>query len=334
MDIRQIQAEAKVNFSRFNPDSTKGFYESYFIRANHPTQKQAFWIRYTIFAPKDQPHRNMGELWAIYFDGDNIYPAKTEFPLDECKFPNKNFHVELGDNFINSAHSEGKTGDISWKLKFETAEKPLFLLPLSYYSGSFPKAKALVSQPFAKFNGQLKIGKERINIDNWVGSQNHNWGTQHTDYYAWGQVAGFDNSPDTFLELTTAKLKIAGAETPFLTLLVLRHKGKEYSINNFTHWFLNKGSFEYFDWNFNCQNSEISIKGRIHAPAKAFVGLRYHNPPGGDKSCLNSKIATCELEIIEKSKLGMPQALYSENKCAFEILTNEGEQQHGIKINF
>ena len=24
-------------------------YESYFIRANHPTKPQAFWIRYTLF---------------------------------------------------------------------------------------------------------------------------------------------------------------------------------------------------------------------------------------------------------------------------------------------
>lgn len=334
MNIKLIQAEAKANFSRFKPSSSKGFYESYFIRANHPTEKRAFWIRYTVFAPKDQPQRNMGELWAIYFDGDEIYPTKAEFPIDDCKFPNKNFFVELQDNVINSAKAEGKAGDISWKLNYSSEEKPLFLLPLNYYSGGFPKAKALVPQPFAKFKGHLKVGKQKINIDNWVGSQNHNWGEKHTDYYAWGQVSGFDNSPNTFLELITAKLIIGGVETPFLTILVLRHNGKEYHINGLKQWFKNKGSFEYFDWTFECETKEVSIKGRIHAPASAFVGLCYHNPSGGDKNCLNSKIASCELQIEEKSKAGMPQALFSENKCAFEILTNEGEEHHGIKINF
>jgi len=107
MKIRQIQAEAKANFSRFNPSSSKGFYESYFIRANHPSEKRAFWIRHTVFAPKDQPDKNMGELWAIYFDGDNIYPAKAEFSIEDCKFPNKHFYVQLEDNFINSAQAEG-----------------------------------------------------------------------------------------------------------------------------------------------------------------------------------------------------------------------------------
>jgi len=127
---------------------------------------------------------------------------------------------------------------------------------------------------------------------------------------------------------------MGGVETPFLTILVLRHKGNEYQINHFTKWFVNKGSFGYFDWEFECETKDVAIKGRIKAPASAFVGLRYHNPSGGDKNCLNSKVATCELKIIEKSKLGMPQALYSENSCAFEILTNEGEEHHGIKINF
>ena len=334
MKIQQIQAEAKANFSRFNPGSSKGFYESYFIRANHPTEKQAFWIRYTIFAPKDEPQNNIGELWFIYFDGKEIHPAKAEFPIENCSFPNKNFYVELQDNILNSARAEGKIDDVSWKLEFSTDHKPLFLLPLHYYNSPFPKAKSIVSQPFAQFKGHLKVGKKKFSIDNWVGSQNHNWGEKHTDYYAWGQVAGFDNSPDTFLELVTAKLVIGGVETPFLTILVLRHKGKEYQINSLSSWFLNKGSFDYFDWEFHCKTKEIEVKGRITAPRSAFVGLCYHNPIGGDKNCLNSKIASCELEIIEKSKLGMPQSLYSDNKCAFEILTNEGEENHGVEINF
>jgi hypothetical protein len=334
MKTRLIQAEAKANFSRFNPTSDKGFYESYFIRANHPTEKQAFWIRYTVFSPKESPEKNMGELWAIYFDGKDIYPAKTEFPIENCKFPNKHFYVEIGDNILNSAQARGKAGKISWKLKFSSTDNALFLLPLNYYNSPFPKAKSIVSQPFANFTGHIKVGKEKFVIDNWIGSQNHNWGEKHTDYYAWGQVVGFDNSPDTFLELITAKLILGGIETPFLTILVLRHKGKEYQINSLGSWFLNKGSFDYFNWEFECRTKEIEIKGRIKAKSADFVGLRYHNPAGGDKNCLNSKVASCELQIEEKSKAGMPQALYSADKCAFEILTNEGQEYHGIKINF
>jgi len=334
MKIQAIQTAAKVNFSRFKPNSNKGFYESYFIRANHPTEKKAFWIRYTVFAPKDRPQDNKGELWAIYFEGDNIYPAKVEFPIEECQFPRKHFFVKIADNFINNAQAEGQAGDLSWKLHFNSDAVPLFLLPKHLYVGPFPKAKSIVAQPFAEFKGHLKVGNKKIQIDNWIGSQNHNWGEQHTDLYAWGQVAGFDNSPTTFLELVTAKLMIKGVETPFMTILVLHHNGKEYRLNKVSQWFSNKGSFDYFKWTFECQTKEIQLKGTIEAPTKAFVGLRYYNPSGGSKNCLNSKIASCQLEIKETTQPGMPQALFSEHKCAFELLTNEGEEQHGIKINF
>jgi hypothetical protein len=52
----------------------------------------------------------------------------------------------------------------------------------------------------AVYNGSLTVAGEEIEVVDWVGSQNHNWGSQHTDHYAWGQVAGFDTHPDSFDE--------------------------------------------------------------------------------------------------------------------------------------
>ena len=62
-------------------------------------------------------------------------------------------------------------------------------------------------------------------------------------------------------------------------------------------------------------------RGRIEAPASAFVGLRYANPPGGEKICLNSKLARCEIELEEA---GRPlRRLRSQHRAAFEILTDQ-----------
>jgi len=334
MKIQEIQAVAKANFSRFNPNSTKGFYESFFVRANHPTKRQAFWIRYTLFAPKGLPHKRLGELWGIFFDQDQIYPFKKELPLENCQFPNKHFYVKVGDSSINSANAVGQIDEFQWDLQYKSEEQPLFLLPLHLYNTPFPKAKSIVSQPLAHFNGRLQIGDRSIDIQDWVGSQNHNWGLEHTNHYAWGQVAGFDNSPTTFLEIITAKVSIGNVNTPFITLLTLRHNGKTYALNNISEWVKNKGSFDYFDWTFECQTKEVEIKGRIKAKASDFVGLRYLNPPKGHKHCLNSKVASCELQIKETKQVGMPTSLYTANRCAFEILTNDTAAKHGIEINF
>ena len=65
-----------------------------------------------------------------------------------------------------------------------------------------------------------------IGIADWVGSQNHNWGSRHTDRYAWGQVAGFDEVPDAFLECATARLRVGPLWTPWMSPVVLRLRGE------------------------------------------------------------------------------------------------------------
>lgn len=334
MNTRTQKAAALANFSRFNPGSSKGFYESFFVRANHPDKAKAFWIRYTLFSPQNRPEDSIAELWVIYFDGASIYPSKSEFPLANCSFPRKNFEINIEGNYLNSAKATGQSTDISWDLTYHSHQPPLFLLPLSFYNAPFPKAKSIVSQPFAVFDGLLNVQGKSIEIEGWKGSQNHNWGLKHTDFYAWGQVVGFDNSPDTLLEVVTAKVKIAGMTTPYITLMVLYHKGRVYELNDMTCWLQNKGEFDYFKWDFECKNDQIKVKGQITAAQTAFVGLNYKNPVGGSKNCLNSKLASCSIEIIESSQMGMPQSLYTEHRCAFEILTNEGKEKHGITINF
>ncbi|EMO95768.1 hypothetical protein LEP1GSC109_1391 [Leptospira interrogans str. UI 13372] len=61
---------SNFNHPRFKENDSKGHYESWFVRANHPNTCKAIWIRYTIFSPKNFPEKAMGELWAIYFDGE------------------------------------------------------------------------------------------------------------------------------------------------------------------------------------------------------------------------------------------------------------------------
>ena len=61
--------DESVNFTRYQPCQQKGHYESFFQRANHPSEPKAFWIRYTIFSPDKHPEKAIGELWAIFFDG-------------------------------------------------------------------------------------------------------------------------------------------------------------------------------------------------------------------------------------------------------------------------
>ena len=76
-------------------------------------------------------------------------------------------------------------------------------------------------------------------------------------------------------------------------------------------------------------NGTEKLTGMIKAEKQCFVGLNYYNPPGGDKTCLNTKIAFANVSLTLKN--GKIIDLLTNNKAAFEILTNDNS--HGIQVN-
>ncbi len=304
-----------------------GHYESWFLRANHPTAARAFWIRYTIFSPKGRPQDAVGELWAIAFDreANRIVAAKSVLPLTECEFSDERTAVTIGDARLTATALTGAaqqdTTTIAWDLRCRGTGSPLLLFPENLYDARLPKAKVVVPQPGAMFDGSIDVDGERWQLDGWVGSQNHNWGSKHTDFYAWGQVAGFDNAPDTFLECATARLKLGPLWTPPLTLAVLRLPDAEIRLNTIGQAIRARGDIDGFAWTIRSQRGDVELEATISAPRDAFVGLTYANPPGGSKTCLNSKIARCELTLRRAGH--EPLELSTRHRAAFEILTDD-----------
>jgi hypothetical protein len=341
----------QVNWAQFAPGARRGHYESFYQRANHPTEPLAFWLRYTVFSPAGRPAEARGELWAVVFDGGGDGDAgggagsgagggarhavaKVEVPIASCAFAPDRFDVRVGDGqaaaTLGPGGLRGAAGEISWDLAYAGTQPPLYLLPPALYRGRFPPAKSLVGVPLARFDGELRVGDRRVVVDGWPGSQNHNWGSRHTDRYAYGQVAGFDNAPGSFLEVATAQNRLGPVRTPPLTLLVLRHGGREYALTSPLRARRRAcGRFGYFTWDFASESDDVRITGRMEAPRSAFVGLAYANPPGGVKHCLNTKIAHCVVTIVDK-RAGTSDDLVSAHGGLFEILTDDRE--HGVAI--
>ena len=331
-------ARARVNRARYRPGQRGGFYESFFQRANHPTRPLAFWIRYTLFSPEGRPDGAIGELWAIVFDGETgrHAVAKEELPIARCSFDRDAFSVAVGEARLSDGRLSGAAGAgadaIAWDLAFEGGEPPLFLLPDRLYDAPLPRAKSLVGAPLAVYRGAIRAGDREIPIDGWVGSQNHNWGTRHTDHYAWGQVAGFDDHPGSFLEVASARLRVGPLWTPLMTPLVLRHRGEEIALRSLAQSVRADASFTCFDWRFRSATDRVEVEGRISARGEDVVGLRYANPPGGEKHCLNTKLARCEL-TVRRRRFGRVigvETLATARRAAFEILTDE--RDHGVPI--
>ncbi len=309
------------NGARWKPGDKAGHYESWFLRAND-SGPRAFWIRYTMFSPVDRPEAAVGELWAIWFErGEPIVAVKSELPIARCSFAPDRLAVKIGDATLDattlrgSAMANGHT--IAWDLQFGSGGSTVLLMPERLYSMRLPRAKALVGRPLAKFSGTLTVDGKPFTLDSWVGSQNHNWGSRHTDRYAWGQVAGFDEAPDAFLECSTARLKLGPVWTPPLSPVVLRLGDETLAWTGLTRVVRALGAYAPYQWHLETTSKQGTIDIRIDAAPADFVALNYPNPPGGTKICLNSKLARCEVTLTRPDR---PALVLRSERAAFEIL--------------
>lgn len=325
----------ECNRLRFDQNARLGHYESYFLRANHPTRPLAFWIRYTLFSPRNEADRAEGELWAIWFDGErgSIKRAYRAVPFALCRASTAPWSFDIAGSKLDDHTANGTAESIGWKLEYQGGEQPLLLFPKAFYSRPLPKAKVLVGRPNCSFSGTVTVEGESHPIESWVGSQNHNYGSQHTDLYAWGQVCGFDNEPQSFLEVATAQLRLgphsgpswARVWTPPLSPLVLRYQGQEWRMNTPLHLWRARGRFANHEWTFYCRDSALSVRGRFFADREAFTALDYRNPPtpNASKVCMNSKIASAEIEV--KLANGTVFHLTTKHRAAFEMLGDASE---------
>ena len=322
MRMMATHSRDRWNGARYRSGDGGGHYESWFQRANDASGRRAFWIRYTIFSPRGQPADAVGELWAIAFDRETrrIVAVKEVRPISACSFASDRLDVRIGEARLDDGALRGgaaaKGHAIAWDLRYEGGQEPLLLLPERLYGAPLPRAKALVGRPLARFTGTITVDGEAIAVADWVGSQNHNWGTRHTDRYAWGQVAGFDEQPDAFLECSTARLRVGPLWTPWMSPVVLRLPGETLGWNGLLCAIRARGRYERYDWRIATSSDVGALELRIWAEPSEFVALRYDNPAGGTKICLNSKIARCELTL---SRGGQTISLRS-SRAAFEIV--------------
>jgi len=320
---------ARLGAARFD-GTDEGHYESWFQRANHPSEPLAFWIRYTVFVPSDPDRPALGELWAILFEGRQITARKTELPLSACSFSRSGLDVRIGGSTLNHHRCEGSSDDLAWSLRYDSPAPPLLMLPERLYAGAFPKAKLLVGSPMARYTGTLRVGEREIDVDGWVGSQNHNWGSRHTDRYAWGQVAGFDDAPDVFFEAATAWLRFGPLWTPPLSVASVRVGERTIQRVGMLQAVRADASVEGFRWRLHTRGRSTQIEAEFEAAASDFVALRYLNPPGGHKACLNSKLARCRLKVVEPG--GRIVQCSTRHRAALEFLRDEAPP--GLPLQF
>lgn len=296
------------------------YYESRYIRANHPDRAQAVWLRWTLLYPK--PGDPVADVWVMVFDpdGDGNRALKQPHPISAADYRTEPWSACIGDTAIDDHSAHGTLDGARWDLAITPGQEPAVkLLSERSYRAKFPAAKTQVRHPLARFDGTVTLG-EPLRLDGWTGSVNHNWGSRHTPAYAFGQVCGFDGQPSSSLEIVTAHAALGPLRLPATTLFVLRHAGREFAVRSVLSARRTSGEYQPFCWMFGGRVDGVEMRGEIRAEPTHVIGLTYTDTNGATKYCYNSALADCRITL---SGNGIDAKLTATRRAMFEILTDE-----------
>ncbi|MFC1654667.1 tocopherol cyclase family protein [Myxococcota bacterium] len=319
----------------------RGFYEVYYLYANDPQSRSATWIRYTVTSPLEKAGEPRCELWGIFFDiadPENNFAVKQTYPIDRFSKDPERFRLGIADAVLEMNRCHGSITDpksgksLSWDLQFDSSTpaypylswKPLYALPV-------PKAKALVPHQGARFSGKVTANGREINLKDARGQQSHLWGTKHALRWTWGHCNCFKEDDSAVFEGIDVQIKSGLLEKLHLKMFYLKFRDRIHRFNSLPQLIKNKSSHGLGRWEFEARNKEIRMVGQASCDFDRMVGVTYQDPDGDLLWCNNTKVATLNLKLFDKS--GNPiTELTSPEGCAFELVDRKTYPEVPIQI--
>ena len=300
------------NAPRYRPGS--GHVESFFLRANHPTEPRAFWLKATILAPNPGAGEPVAELWCVVFDDTTRRDttARETVPLTMAAFDRTGRTIQVaGAHFsLDPVGGElrgrlAKNGHaFSWDLRTRTVDgplgDPLCLFPLRrMVDGGFPRSKLLTPAPSMILRGHMTVDGTVFDVDGWPGMQGHNWGSAHAPEYVWGQCLFHDvqGAPFAMVEAFTGRTRLGPVLSPRISALVVRRGGRELRFDRLVDLWRQEATVDDLTWSLTMRGADGEARLVMRADPEHMACLGYKNPDGALSYCLNSKLAHTVLRV-------------------------------------
>ena len=302
-------------------------YESWYLKASHPTEPLGVWIRYTTHQRPGGPER--GSLWFTLF-GDGP-PSAAKVTLEpEALSRGDGDLIRIGDSKFTDGQVRGHALDATWDLTFERAQPELRHLPRAWmYSAPIPKTKLTSPFPSARFSGQVSFGGRTVELDNWAGMVGHNWGSEHAERWIWMNGQNFDgHDDDTWLDLAIGRIKVGPWTTPWIANGVLCLNGTRHQIGGIERARATKIDEQPDRCAFTLPGKDLTLRGEVNAPRQRFVGWVYADPDGSEHNTVNCSIASISVDV-QGAAAGSLQ-LSTSHGGAYELGMRETD--HGMAI--
>jgi hypothetical protein len=261
-----------------------GHYESFYLKAAHPSEPRAVWIRHTIWkAPGARP---VGSLWCTLFDASWERPVAFKTSVPEPEVPIGEY-VRIG----GAAFAPGVVSGPHWSLTFEGDAESFPYLPRPWmYTAKLPRTKAESLYPAVRFSGEVELDGRAVSLHGWPGMIGHNWGAEHAERWIWLHGAGLD--------AILGRVRVGRWTLPWLGNGFLELDGERHRLGG-----LGRGRSTRVDEHVDRLRFSLNgagglvVDGELDAPRATLVGWVYSDPAGGSHNVVHSSIADLRLTV-------------------------------------
>jgi hypothetical protein len=314
-------------------DRGAGHYESFYIKATRPEGGLGVWIRHTIHK---RPHAEpTASIWFVLFDGEAGPPAaaKATFPAAELAAGN-GAYVRVDGAALEPGRAVGEVRtealDASWELEFPDSGEAFRHLPYGWmYRAPLPRTKFLSPYPNARFSGRVSVAGRDIELDRWPGMIGHNWGAEHAERWVWIQGGAFPgHSEDSYLDIAAGRIKLGPWTTPWVANGMLFIDGEAHRLGGLDRVRSTNLNERPTSCEFGLTGKATTVRGRVEAERRNFVGWVYADPDGPEHNTLNCSISDLRVTVEREGR--EPEHLRLDRTAAYEIGMRETD--HGVPI--
>ncbi|RLB54635.1 MAG: hypothetical protein DRI34_11760 [Deltaproteobacteria bacterium] len=300
------------------------FYEVFFIKANLPGRQQAFWLRYTLSAPRRGRGAGVAQLWGIFFDGrepGRNFAVQQTLPIAELQWLEEEGRLLVGSSACSPAACSGSIDDagrghrLAWNFTLADDTPPLWHFSHRFlYRLTLPKTKLACPVWNGRLRGWLEVDGERLELDGIPGQLEHLWGTEHALRWAWGHCNAFVDEADVVWEGLDAQVALGPVPSPHLKVFYLQVGQQRHRFDKLSQWLRNRSHWEPFQWEFAARGPGARLRGRASCHPDDVVVVTYTDPGGARLYCHNSKLADLELQLEDNA--GNPLGTFTARRTA------------------
>lgn len=310
----------------------RGHYESYFLRAGHPTQALAVWIRYTVHKPPRQ--RPRGSLWFTLFDPAAGPPRQTKLTVGPDELAGgADPYIAIGASRLGAGwlagSAEAAEVRATWELALEGSEPPFEHLPRPWmYRAPLPRTKLESLEPGTFASGTVAVDDRSLSLERWPAVVGHNWGAEHAERWIWMQAASLDGAPEGWFDAAFGRVRVGPLTLPWVTNGCLSLGGARHRLSGVAGVRGVRVAERASGCEFSLRGDGIELRGQVTAPPDGTAGWLYADPDGGEHNALNCSCASVELSVSRRGE--PPLTLRSAAGATYELGLRD--RDHGVAI--